>query len=265
MVKPQKKKPSPPAPDTAAAPPPGAGKPFWPSTHLSWIEAARGGGGEAARHQALEDIAVRYRQPILSRIQAEAPELAREDVEDICQQFFHAEIMGEGRQGKGLLDRFDRDKGRLRTYLATALRNFLSGWHRSRKRQKRGGRETHLPLEAAEQIPAPELPPDRVFDLLWSLNILSAAFAEVEREWLADPKKAAIYAVLRPYLVGQEQEGRLAGQARTLDMSSDALRQKLHRLRKQQRQAVNHAIARTVAHPAQIEDELRCLCEILRR
>lgn len=264
-MKPSKKT-SPPGPGSAApsVPVEKPGKPFWPSTHLGWVEAAQG-GGEEARRQALEDVALRYRQPILGRIQAEAPELSAEDAEDICQQFFHVEIMGEGREGRGLLNRFDRGKGRLRTYLSTALRNFLASWHRDRKRLKRGGKGMPLPLEAAAHIPAQEPSPDTVFDLLWSLNILSSAFAEVEREWLADPRKAAIYAVLRPYLVGQEQEERLAGHAQALGMSYDSLRQTLHRLRRRQRLAVNHAIARTVAHPAQIEEELRCLCEILRR
>ncbi len=237
---------------------------FWPDTLTVWLETLQG-GEESARRHVLEAMARRYHPPILRRLRAEAPDLSVEDAEDICQQFFHDEFLGRGEPGHSLPACFDPAQGRLRAYLSQALRNFLAGWRRDRCRQKRGGGLPHVPIDEAGSLPAPDDSADTFFDQSWALRQFSLAFAALEEKWLATPEKARRYAVLKPYLMGEEDPQRRQELAATLELSPEGFRQELYRLRQDWHRCLRRVIASTVARPEDVEAELRYLCEVLGR
>ena len=240
---------------------------FWPETRETWLGALKD-DSETRRRAALEKLATAYRRPILRRIIADSPDLSAQDSEDLCQQFFASEILTPDSAGQTLLERFDRSKGRLRDYLAAALRNFLASHHRDRKRRKRGGGLVPVPLDDVSDTlstPVRAHSTDPVFDREWALDIFAQAFRVLERHYLSKPALAAAYAALRPYLMGEPTEKRQPAIAAELGLTPSALRQTLHRLRTDWRLALNKVIAPTVSQPSEVEDELRYLCEVLRQ
>ena len=75
-------------------------------------------------------------------------DIAPHDAQDLTQEFFARLLAG------AYLERADREKGRFRTFLLTALRRFMvNEWERARA-QKRGGGQQPVPLdgELAERL-----------------------------------------------------------------------------------------------------------------
>lgn len=69
---------------------------------------------------------------------------------------------------------------------------------------------------------------------------------------------------LKPLLAGGcDQPDGYARAAKSLGMTADAVRVAAHRLRQRYRKLLRHEIAQTVALPADVEDEIRDLFQIL--
>src|SRR5204863_396502 len=79
--------------------------------------------------------------------------------------------------------------GRFRSYLLTALKHFLANeWHRART-EKRGGRQTFIPLDEilAEERhhlePADTMSADRIFERRWAWTLLEQVLARLGTEF----------------------------------------------------------------------------------
>ncbi len=244
---------------TTIVAPPGE---LWPDTHDSWLDGLL----EPARRAAvLEAMSAAYRRPLLRSVQSALPELSLTEAEDIVQQFFTDEVFPRGSAGTTLFDRHDPDKGRLRSLLRTALRNFISSWLRARRTLKRGAGHTRVDM-AEVDADTDYLPHglDPYFDREWALDVFSRAFQRLETTYLSDPERARRYEALKPWLVGYQEDARLTALAATLGLEPATLRKFLERLREDWQKALRAVIAPTVASPEQLEQELRYLCEVLR-
>ena len=105
------------------------------------------------------------------------------------------------------MERADREKGRLRTFLLTSLQNFLINEHDREKAIKRGGDRIILSLD--ELLPEAEvnilasahLDDVACYDLTWATSIVARSWqrlcevleAEGKSQWLDE---------LRPFLAG---------------------------------------------------------------
>ena len=79
------------------------------------------------------------------------------------------------------------------------------------------------------------------------------------------PATREALAVLRPWILADPGDATLKEIARGMGRTHAALRAQLHRLRKTWRQAVRDAVAQTVPHADEIDDELRHLAAVLSR
>jgi DNA-directed RNA polymerase specialized sigma24 family protein len=185
------------------------------------------------------------------------------DAQDLVQAFFL--YLFE----KNTLERADRKKGRLRTFLLTSLQNFLINEHDRAKAIKRGGDRIILSLD--ELLPEAEvnmlasahLDDVACYDLTWATSIIARTWqklcevleAEGKSQWLDE---------LRPFLAGgtatppnQEEV------AARIGVPIATLRTWISRLRQRYRDALRTEVASTVSNPADIEDELKYLYRIL--
>jgi RNA polymerase sigma-70 factor (ECF subfamily) len=101
-----------------------------------------------------------------------------------------------------------------------------------------------------------------IYERRWALALLEQALARLEEEY-RDAGNGTLFEKLKPLLTdepGRASQGRIA---RDLNMSENAVKQALHRLRQRYRVVLRDEIADTVAVPTDIEDELRHFITIL--
>ena len=129
--------------------------------------------------------------------------------------------------------------------------------------KKRGGGKAHFPLDfaAAEGKyagePADEETPERAFERRWALELLDAALAELRQEY-AESGRAKLFDALKGCLAGGADVP-YAELAAGLGMTEGAVKVAVHRLRQRYRDRLRAAIGRTVADPADVDDEIRDL------
>ncbi len=231
----------------------------FPNTHWSVVLAAtQPSSPESAA--ALEAICRAYWYPLYAYVRRSGK--TPHDAQDLTQEFFSRLLK------KRWLDSANPEKGKLRTFLLTALSRFLSNeWDRARA-QKRGGGAASVPLdtEVAESRYCEEtgntLAPDEVYDRQWAMTVLARALARVEAEH-QEAGKAAEFAVLSPALTAERGSIAYLKMARELAMSETAVRMAVHRLRKRFRVVFREEITQTVAQPNEVEEEIRHLLAVL--
>ena len=112
--------------------------------------------------------------------------------------------------------------------------------------------------------PVNDWTPERLFDRRWAIDLLENAVARLEAESTAAGKTALVSHLL-PTLTGGRGNLPLAAIAAELGMSEGAVKMAASRLRRRYGEILREEIARTVADPADIEDEVRALFAALAR
>jgi RNA polymerase sigma factor (sigma-70 family) len=185
-----------------------------------------------------------------------------EDAQDLTQEFF-ARLLE-----RNWVATADRQKGRFRSFLLSAMNHFLSDeWDKARA-QKRGGGRTPVPLkfDTAEtrygHEPADSVTPEQSYERRWALTLLDEVLKRLQSEYAAEGK-AELFAELNPCLVGDRTSQPYAELAVKLDLTEGAVKSAVHRLRQRYRQLLRDEIAQTVAEPGETDEELRHLFQIL--
>jgi RNA polymerase sigma-70 factor (ECF subfamily) len=172
-----------------------------------------------------------------------------------------------------LLERKDfesvrREKGRLRSYLLVALKNFLAKAHRREMAVKRGEGQSLVPLdellarERADLLPADTLSADKIYERRWALTLLEQVLARLEEEYRT-AGNAPLFQQLKELLADEPGRASQADIAAKLGMTENAVKQAFHRLRQRYRALLHEEIAHTVAAPGDVEDELRHFISVL--
>lgn len=232
----------------------------FPPTRWSVILAARQPTPEAAA--ALEAVCRAYWYPLYAyaRRCGHSPH----DAQDLTQEFFRLLLE------KRWLDQADRDKGRLRTFLITALKHFMAKEWRRQAAQKRGGGQDCIPLDtqfaesryAADANDASAV--DQVFDRQWAITLLELAMTRLENEFTA-AGRADDFAVLKEFLVMSHAVIDYRSAASRLNISEGNARVVVHRFRKRFRELYREEILQTLPAGADLEAELRHLTNALAR
>ena len=189
---------------------------------------------------------------------------SREEAEDVTQAFF-ARLLE-----RGWVRSADRERGRFRTFLLTALNRFLTKERDKAHAAKRGGRRTRLSLdfEAGETRyrlePADEQTPDRLFERRWALTVLDRVLSRLENEHADSPARAVKFAALKPLMTAADSTESYAAVGTILDMTEGAVKVAVHRLRKRYKELLREEVAQTVCDPAAVDQELADLRAALR-
>src|SRR5687767_11857348 len=112
---------------------PFAGGPQFTTTHWSVVLSARGKASPEA-DAALAELCRTYWYPLYAFVRRKGHQ--PHDAQDLTQAFF-ARLLE-----KNYVAQADRDRGRFRTYLLTALTHFLADeWDKAQRLKRGGGRE----------------------------------------------------------------------------------------------------------------------------
>ena len=227
-------------------------------TTTQWSVVLDAHSESPSAQEALEKLCRTYWWPLYGfvRRQGYSPEQAQ----DLTQGFFA--MLLERRD----FDAVRREKGRLRSYLLSSLKNFLAKSHRRTMTVKRGEGRPLVPLEEllvrerADLEPADMLSADRIYERRWALTLLEQVL-----ERLAEEYRVAGNSVLFEQLKQMLSDDRpsQARIAQELSMTENAVKQAFHRLRQRYRLLLREEIAQTVVLPGDVEEELRHFIAIL--
>ncbi len=226
----------------------------FPTTHWTLVTRVHQGGD--VRQAALEELCGLYWYPIYAFLRRRG--YPQHDAEDLTQGFFLNLIGGEN------LVPADATKGRLRTYLLHLLKRHLADHKRFEGALKRGGGSATIPfadLHAEERYgrePLDERDPERLFSQTWA-NELLAGVRERLRSDFEESKRPEGFDVLLPFLLLDEEPPsyrEVAGQLRASEVS---VRLMVSRLRAKFRDLLREEISRTLASPAEADEEFRWL------
>jgi RNA polymerase sigma-70 factor (ECF subfamily) len=228
------------------------------TTHWSVVLAA-GQSESPQAAQALEQLCRTYWYPLYAYVRRRG--YGPEDAQDLTQEFFLRLLR------KDYLAQVDPGKGKFRSFLLAAITHFLANeWDRTNA-VKRGGRVTFLALDhdSAEQRLAEislERSPEQIFERCWALAFLQEVLGRL-RDEVDQAGRSAHFAELKVFLTGEQSSVSYAMLAAKLGTHEASLRKEVQRLRHRYGELLREEIARTVASPAEVEDELCHLFTVL--
>ena len=188
------------------------------------------------------------------------------DAQDLTQDFFVMLLEGH------LLERADPNRGRFRSLLLKALKNFLSDARDKQGARKRGGDvqfirwdEWMAELPSQFSVSARESehwPPEKIFDVRWAATVVERALSRLGEE-CEQRGRRRIFDVLSRWLTAEREDVSYADFAKTLGVPETSVKRLVHQLRKRYRTILREEVADTVENPNELEDELRYLCAAL--
>ncbi len=229
------------------------------TTQWSVVLAAQGRSPKA--QEALETLCRRYWRPLYGFVRRRG--VTPEEAEDLTQAFF-ARLL-ERRD----LDAVRREKGRLRSYLLVALKNFLANERHRDRAIKRGEGKALVSLDELRTgerggfEPADPVSIDQIFDRNWATTVLDQVLTRLAKEYRASGN-GPLFDRLQELLAGEENRPTQADLATEFNMTENALKQAFHRFRTRYRELLREEVAHTVAAPGDVENELRHLITALR-
>lgn len=185
------------------------------------------------------------------------------DAEDLTQGYFARFLE------KHVVREVRPEHGRFRAFLLVSVRNFLHNERDRERAKKRGGGQRLVSLDAAtaeaqlKGQPHDHVTPENVFERTWAETLLARVHQRLEEEAVRRGKRDR-FSRLRPFLADTEPEPTYAEIAREWGVGEPAVRVALHRLKKRFVEVLREETGRTVGSPAEIDDEVRHLLEVLR-
>ena len=226
------------------------------TTRWTLIRNARGDTPEA--REALRELCANCYAPVVAFLRREGRD--EESARELAHEFFARVLAGDA------FDEAESGRGRFRSYLLGAVKHFLMNRRRDAAREKRGGGVRHTTIdEGTDTSPGVQpadhsvLPPDTAFDREWALAMIGRALGCLEQE----SGDAARFTALKPWLTPTGLPASQAETAAQLDMTEEALKVAIHRLRKRFRSLVRAEVATTLHDPADLDDEMRHLVAAL--
>ncbi len=225
------------------------------TTHWSVVLAA-GEQDSARAAEALEQLCATYWYPLYAFVRRLGHSPA--DAQDLTQGFF-AHLLTHA-----LIGRADPQAGRFRSFLLVSLRHFLAHEHERATALKRGGGGPLLSLQQLELEeryalePADAATPETIFESRWALIQVENALARLQSDYVTSGR-GPLFDLLKEYVWGEKNASTLAEIAGKLDLTEEAVKKAVQRLRQRFRDCLRAEVAQTVASPDQIDDELRHL------
>jgi RNA polymerase sigma factor (sigma-70 family) len=237
-------------------------RPTFPTTRITLIHAARSGSGAQAE-EALSTLCRAYWYPIYAYVRRLG--YPPDEAEDLTQGFFARVIE------KRYLRDFQRERGRFRSFLLTALKHFIANERDWARAQKRGGTRPLLPLDDVLRTaegrytiePRDDETPERIFERQWAMAVLTRVQDRLHEDAEHTGKRAQ-FDRLKGLLIGEDADLGYRALAAELGTTEGALKVTVHRLRQRFKELLRDEIAHTVAHPEEVGDELRYLLTALR-
>jgi RNA polymerase sigma factor (sigma-70 family) len=230
------------------------------TTHWTVVMQSVKSDASVSAQEAMAEFCESYWPPLYTFVRRRG--YSPSDAQDLVQGFF------EHLLSHNTLSRADRDKGRLRTFLLGSLQNFLANEYDRTQALKRGGASRIVSMsdgvaaEEAALVTMSQLDETGCYDQAWVATLVSRAWERLQEEYEADGKTMLLQE-LKPFLFGGRAMPDQEEIAARLKIPFATLRTILRRLRHRYRESLRQEVARTVAAPSQVDEELQYLQRLL--
>ena len=201
-------------------------------------------------NQALEALCRRYWYPLYAFLRRSGHD--NNTAEDLVQGFF-ADLLE-----RDSLKFADPNRGKFRSFLLTACKNFVSNQQRYQQAVRRGGRTKTISLDFSRgesrylNEPVDSADPQKLFQRRWALETIESALAELHERYVAAGKEDRFLA-LQQLIAPASLPPSHAELANQLGMTEGAVKVAAHRLRQQFAAALRDQVAATIdlnsSHP----------------
>jgi hypothetical protein len=144
-----------------------------------WSLVARVGGTHEDRQQALSDLLSAYLPALRAHLVC-CKRLPADRAEDVLQEFVAQKILQ-----KNALAQADRELGRFRTFLLTALDRFLANCLRDQRAGKRAPAGGWVAFDEELDRADRERSPSDAFDVAWARQVIDEALRRMQAECAA--------------------------------------------------------------------------------
>ena len=228
------------------------------------LSCAQSGTDEDKARRALADLCRIYWRPVFAFICRRGRSVP--DAQDLTQSFFLMLLEGS------LLQRADPNRGRFRSLLLTALKQFLIDDSLRKSALKRGGNMQFVSWDAwmAEApsnfaIPAAEAeswPAEKLYDVRWAATAVEHALRRLGEECESRGRRR-VFDVLGDWLAAEREDVSYKELSKTLGVPETSVKRLLHQLRIRYRELLREEVAQTVEKSGDVDEELRYLCAAL--
>ena len=234
--------------------------PVFATTHWSVVLAVGQHHSDAAA-TALEQLCRTYWYPLYAYLRRRG--YSEHDAQDLTQGFV-VQLL-ERRS----LERVEPHKGKFRSFLLASLNYFLADERDRAQAQKRGGGCELFSLELneaegryASDAATHDCTPEKLYERRWAITLLDCVLARVAREF-ADAGKGELFGQLQAFLVEGSRGKSYREIAAETGLSEEAVKKSVQRMRQRYYELFRQEIAQTVATSAEVEEELRHLCDVM--
>jgi DNA-directed RNA polymerase specialized sigma24 family protein len=224
--------------------------PLFPETHVSLV-VALSSNDDTARDRAVDLVVAAYRAPVIAVLRRQWS-LAMEDAEDLAHDFFSHALE------RAWLARYDREKGRFRTFLRRCLQDFASTQYEASRRLKRGGHVTVVSLENADNI-STDADVDRLFDQEWARSVLTLSLDRLREECLGAGRQVTFDVFVAHDVDGADEPPRYADLAERFNIPETQVANYLHWARNRFRGHALETLRALTTSDAEFREEARTL------
>jgi RNA polymerase sigma-70 factor (ECF subfamily) len=154
------------------------------TTEWSVIELIRDGSTPSSVI-LINDLIKKYWKPVYCYLRRKG--YNNEQAKDLTQGFFQEVVLE-----RFLVEHADKSRGRFRTFLLTALQQYVAGVHRKKSTQKRSPKGELIGIDEikpGEQTEAPaQFSPEQSFNYAWAAQLLDCILEEVRDKCHSDGK-----------------------------------------------------------------------------
>jgi RNA polymerase sigma-70 factor (ECF subfamily) len=216
------------------------------------------------RRERLQKLLQSYWKPVFKSIRR-TWKTNIEDAKDLTQEFF-AHVLEVDLVGK-----YKPHLGRFRSFLRASLRLFLAEQYRDRRRIKRGGAATIIPLDVGPETGSlypddGQITPEEYFDREWAEAIVEECVGRM-RERLRGQGKEVYFRVYEAYYGGGEEKERPTYPeiAKALGLQLHDVRNYLTHTRAMLKELLVERVREYVAGPQELAGELNELMALFKR
>ena len=230
----------------------------FPNTRWTMVLRLRS-TSEPKRQRAFEELCRAYWKPLY--VFARRCGRAEQDAEDLTQGFF-AQLLRRPDLGP-----LAPEQGRLRLFLKTAFRHFITDEVRRETRQKRGGRTEIFSLDLAsaerqfQKVLSDAVTPDEEFDRQWARTILRRTLGALREKFCARGRLET-WRELEVFLGPDDAAPAYAAVAAKLGQTENAIAAAVGRMRDEFRTLLRQEVADTLVDGEDVDEELRYLLRL---